>query len=970
MSLILRLTGNTVKAVGRTVKIENYIDRVTRFQPKGFEHSEKYEEGTWDGWIHLYDARNGTFPYGLLNDVIDMLCAEEVDFTIDDQRSFRSFDPLPAIRIPSLRDYQTEAMIKAIEVKRGVICLPTGSGKTRTAIAIIARLRLPALFFVHKKELLYQTKTALEQEFKTKIGQVGDGVVDLQPITVVMVQTASRLPQELFRDYGVAIFDECHHCPAESTLEIARELHCEYVIGLSVNGDTIVPIKTPEGEKLIRISDLVPDKSEGYTSLHNVETLSFNKAGKIHWTKLRGVHIHKNSKPLLKMRLKNGKEIHTTEHHSIFCLSPDGKIDCIPASRLKKGDYVVTPLKTPHTPSHKQYIDVIKVLLMSGINLKNFYAYGAHLPKASKIGNPKVRYDWRLRNHLPLNIIQKVGLLCDNPKELRIGKVSKIVSKIALEHISYLFGLFTADGWIDNRRIGFAIEQNPVKINKICDLITRSFGIKPTINKTKHKSVEIHVNSAVIAALFRALGFKNGARTKEIPSIIYSLNRKNLSHFMEGYIDGDGHITNKRNRDACYITTTSRHLCQGILHILSKFGEPAGIGLRQSISPQDGSLHGDVYSVYFSLFASKIVEREIGIKTHNYSEPKYRLIPIVDKLSKLLQMVEDRRGCHRTRLPRINKMQLLTGEHRRISRRTLEALIIRLKHQRTLSAEDEKILRILIATDLSFVEIKSITKTKTEKMVYDLSTQYGNFIGNGICCHNSATPRREDGKEMLIWAATGPICKNVSTSELIERKFLAKPYIDYIEVKAIPIGYHTKYQEVYKKAIVNNDERNGKIALKAVELAALGKTYIHVRQIAHGKTLTALINDALPDGYPKAEFIYGQDTSKTRQRVINSFRRKDLRIMVSTLLGEGMDLPEMYALILASGGLSRTFVQQVFGRVLRGSVHKVVEFWDVRDVCTYLYDHFLERVRFYKSEPAFVLSPKLEKIEVPSEKEK
>ena len=465
MSLILRLTGNTVKAVGRTVKIENYIDRVTRFQPKGFEHSEKYEEGTWDGWIHLYDARNGTFPYGLLNDVIDMLCAEEVDFTIDDQRSFRSFDPLPAIRIPSLRDYQTEAMIKAIEVKRGVICLPTGSGKTRTAIAIIARLRLPALFFVHKKELLYQTKDTLEKEFKTKIGQVGDGETDIQPITVAMVQTASRLPQELFRDYGVAIFDECHHAPADTVYDIAKELHCEYVIGLS------------------------------------------------------------------------------------------------------------------------------------------------------------------------------------------------------------------------------------------------------------------------------------------------------------------------------------------------------------------------------------------------------------------------------------------------------------------------------------------------------------------------ATPRREDGKEMLIWAATGPICKNISTSELIERKFLAKPYIDYIEVKAIPIGYHTKYQEVYKKAIVNNDERNGKIALKAVELAALGKTYVHVRQIAQGKTLTSLINDALPDGYPKAEFIYGQDSSKTRQRVINSFRRKDLRIMVSTLLGEGMDLPEMYALILASGGLSRTFVQQVFGRVLRGSVHKVVEFWDVRDVCTYLYDHFLERVRFYKSEPAFVLSPKLEKIEVPPEKE-
>jgi superfamily II DNA or RNA helicase len=222
---------------------------------------------------------------------------------------------------------------------------------------------------------------------------------------------------------------------------------------------------------------------------------------------------------------------------------------------------------------------------------------------------------------------------------------------------------------------------------------------------------------------------------------------------------------------------------------------------------------------------------------------------------------------------------------------------------------------------------------------------------------------------MLIWAGAGPICYNISTSDLIERGFLARPYIDYLEVDPIPIPRHMKYQEVYKKAIVNNEDRNTQIALKAIELAEKGKTYIHVRQVAHGKLLAAMINELLPVGYPKAEFIYGQDTTQTRQRVINSFRKKDLRIMISTLLGEGMDLPEMYALILASGGLSRTFVQQVFGRVLRGSVHKEVEFIDVRDACTYLMDHFIERVRFYKSERAFVLSPKLKKVEVPEKEE-
>jgi superfamily II DNA or RNA helicase len=233
----------------------------------------------------------------------------------------------------------------------------------------------------------------------------------------------------------------------------------------------------------------------------------------------------------------------------------------------------------------------------------------------------------------------------------------------------------------------------------------------------------------------------------------------------------------------------------------------------------------------------------------------------------------------------------------------------------------------------------------------------------------SATPRREDGKEMLIWAGTGPICANISASDLIERGFLARPHIDFLEIDPVPVPRHTNYQEVYKRAIVENEDRNTQIALKAVELAEKGKIYIHVRRVAHGERLAALVNELLPQGYHKAEFIYGQDTTQTRQRVINSFRKKDLRVLVSTLLGEGMDLPEMYALILASGGLSRTFVQQVFGRVLRGALHKDVEVWDIRDLTVYLYEHFLERVRFYKSEPAFVLSPKLEKIEPPAKEE-
>jgi superfamily II DNA or RNA helicase len=222
---------------------------------------------------------------------------------------------------------------------------------------------------------------------------------------------------------------------------------------------------------------------------------------------------------------------------------------------------------------------------------------------------------------------------------------------------------------------------------------------------------------------------------------------------------------------------------------------------------------------------------------------------------------------------------------------------------------------------------------------------------------------------MLIWAGTGPICYNITTSEMIERGYLARPHIDFLEIEPMAFSKKLKYQDIYRIAIVHNEERNTKIALKAIELSDTGKVYIHVKRVAHGEQLTYLINELLPSDAKPAEFIYGEDTTETRKKVINAFRNKDLKILVSTLLGEGVDLPEMYALILASGGLSRTFVQQVFGRLLRISQHKEVEFIDCRDACKFLYDHFIERVRYYKSEPSFVLSPKLEAIDVPDGEE-
>tara|TARA_Y100000034_G_scaffold69923_1_gene84402 strand:+ start:14985 stop:16376 length:1392 start_codon:yes stop_codon:yes gene_type:complete len=445
---------------GRNRRIDALIDQVTMFQPKGFEWSEKYKEGEWDGFVHLYKQKMGTFPIGLLEDVQLMLQIKDIPLETVDHRIFQKFRSVKMAFDVTLRPYQVEAVCRALDMKRCVIQLPCGTGKTICGLSLIASVKSPAVFYVHKKELLYQTKEKMEEMFKTKIGQVGDGKIKLRPITVAMIQTAKRLPKELFTNFSLAIFDECHHLSAETFYDIAKETKAEYIIGLS------------------------------------------------------------------------------------------------------------------------------------------------------------------------------------------------------------------------------------------------------------------------------------------------------------------------------------------------------------------------------------------------------------------------------------------------------------------------------------------------------------------------ATIRREDGKEMLIKAGAGPICYSASTTDLIRKGYLATPHIHCMKVKPITFGRRDKWADVYRKAIVNNTDRNNLIAAKAVELSLHGKVYIHVKQIAHGKRLVNIINKKILKGVPdrQAVFLHGKNKTSTRKDTLNDFKTGELRILVSTLLGEGVDVPRMYALVLASGGLSGTFVRQVFGRLLRLSDHGVVHFWDIWDRCKYLLDHWMARVDYYQSEEAFVLDKEIQDI--------
>lgn len=255
------IMGNTTcRLSGASVPVQP-IDRALSFPVNGHEYSLKFIEGAWDGHKHLFNRRDLSFPTGLLPAVQKILHEHSIEAIVEDERPSTPPQYKWKAGALELRNYQKEAVRSAVKLKRGILEMATGSGKTVVAAKIISRLKRQTLFFVHTKDLLHQARRLLGEYLGEEIGQVGDGVIDLKPITVATIQTAVRafggqygksvdedVIEEDYTDLGgrkhelanhiqstaVIFFDECHHVPAETCYALAmRTDAAEFRYGLS-----------------------------------------------------------------------------------------------------------------------------------------------------------------------------------------------------------------------------------------------------------------------------------------------------------------------------------------------------------------------------------------------------------------------------------------------------------------------------------------------------------------------------------------------------------------------------------------------------------------------------------------------------------------------------------------------------------------------------------------------------------------
>ena len=120
----------------------------------------------------------------------------------------------------------------------GIISLKCGGGKTVLALSIIARLKTKTIVLVHKDFLMTQWRDRIKQFLPTaKIGKIQQDTVDVEgkDIVLAMVQSVSvkEYPQEVFEQFGLAVFDECHHLGAEVFFKSMRKVASKYMLGLS-----------------------------------------------------------------------------------------------------------------------------------------------------------------------------------------------------------------------------------------------------------------------------------------------------------------------------------------------------------------------------------------------------------------------------------------------------------------------------------------------------------------------------------------------------------------------------------------------------------------------------------------------------------------------------------------------------------------------------------------------------------------
>jgi len=115
--------------------------------------------------------------------------------------------------IAPLRDYQMTAEASWLREKRGILVLPTGTGKTEIALSIIAKMSTSTLIVAPVRDLMYQWHRRIKAALGYDAGIIGDQIMSVREISCTTYASAAIHMERLGDRFKLIVFDECHHLP-------------------------------------------------------------------------------------------------------------------------------------------------------------------------------------------------------------------------------------------------------------------------------------------------------------------------------------------------------------------------------------------------------------------------------------------------------------------------------------------------------------------------------------------------------------------------------------------------------------------------------------------------------------------------------------------------------------------------------------------------------------------------------------
>lgn len=213
--------------------------------------------------------------------------------------------------------------------------------------------------------------------------------------------------------------------------------------------------------------------------------------------------------------------------------------------------------------------------------------------------------------------------------------------------------------------------------------------------------------------------------------------------------------------------------------------------------------------------------------------------------------------------------------------------------------------------------------------------------------------KRRPAAEGAVWlrAICGPLLYSARIADLMAEGFLVPCHVRFVRHGAPDTRETSWTSDLYDRLVVQCRERNDRIVAEAVAYARAGeRVLVDVSRIDHARLLADAIDVRLPRGV--VHTMIGRTGARARSRILEAVKVTPGSVIVGTIMGEGVDVPELTVVVNAEGGKAKVSTIQRL-RNLTASAGKtgatVVEMAD--DHHPILAGWTLDRLAIYQAEP-------------------